>query len=89
MHHTDRAALLSDVAHTKETAVSMLVLDLPREAHARDLAAARNARLVLAIRRRRASERSNARARRLVHLASLAAQRSEARAWSGALSTAR
>jgi hypothetical protein len=89
MHHRSPAALLTRVAQTKETDMSMLVLDVAREARARDLAAARNARLVHALRKRRASERSQERARRLVRIASLAAQRSEASAWSGALTVAR
>jgi hypothetical protein len=89
MHQIDPATLLSCVAPTKETDMSMLVLDVAREAHAHDLAAARHARLVHAMRKRRASERSQERARRLVRLASMAAQRSEASAWSGALTVAR
>ncbi|WP_336923808.1 hypothetical protein [Aquipuribacter sp. SD81] len=89
MHQDTAAPLLASVAHPEENAVNMLMNDLVREARTRDLAAAHDARLVHALRRRRATERSQERARRQLRLASLAAQRSEASAWSGALGVAR
>lgn len=89
MHHQRTTTLLTDVADTQETDVTMLAEQLASRRWADDLAAARTAQLAGAIRRRRALERSQDRARRLVRLASLAAQRSEAVAGAGALSVAR
>ncbi|WP_340291599.1 hypothetical protein [Aquipuribacter hungaricus] len=73
----------------QETDVTMFAPELASDRWTRDLATARTARLATAIRKRRASERSQDRARRLVRLASLAAQRSEGLATAGALRVAR
>jgi hypothetical protein len=89
VHQDSTAALLPSVTDNKETAVTFLAEDLARARWSEDLATARTARLAGAIRRRRALERSQDRARRLVRLASLAAQRSESVAGAGALSAAR
>ncbi|MFC3690426.1 hypothetical protein [Aquipuribacter hungaricus] len=69
--------------------MTMFAPELASDRWTRDLATARTARLATAIRKRRASERSQDRARRLVRLASLAAQRSEGLATAGALRVAR
>ncbi len=69
--------------------MTLFAPELASDRWARDLALAHDVRLATAIRRRKASERSQARARRLVRLASLAAQRSETVATTGALSVAR
>ena len=89
MHQTATSPLLRGVTLVQETDVTMFAPELASDRWARDLASARTARLATAIRKRRASERSQDRARRLVRLASLAAQRSEALASAGALRVAR
>ncbi|WP_380166222.1 hypothetical protein [Jannaschia sp. R86511] len=89
VHQERPTAHLGCVENPQETDMTFLAEDLARARRAQDLSDARTARLVGAIRRRRAAERSQARARRLVRLASLAAQRSENLASSGALTVAR
>jgi len=89
VHRNRTCPLLPGVNTTRETDVTMFATELASDRWARDLATARTARLAGAIRKRRASERSADRARRLVRLASLAAQRSEALAAAGALRVAR
>ncbi len=89
MHQDRTTLLLRGVTTTQETDVTMFAPELASDRWARDLATARTARLATAIRKRRASERSQDRARRLVRLASLAAQRSELLASAGALTVAR
>lgn len=66
----------------------MFAQELASDRWARDLSTSREARLANAIRRRRAAERSQDRARRLVRLAAVAAQRSDALS-TGALGVAR
>ncbi len=83
------ARLLAGVAETEENDVTMFAEQLARDRWVQDLSAARTARLAGAIRRRRAAERSSERALRLVRLASLAAQRSEQVAVTGAYRVAR
>ena len=88
--HQDRTSLLlRGVTETEEHDVTMFATELASDRWARDLATARTARLATAIRKRRAAERSQDRARRLVRLASLAAQRSETLAAAGAFAAAR
>jgi len=69
--------------------MTLFAPELAGDRWARDLAAASTARLVAAVRERRTAERSQERARRLVRLASSAAQRSERLAGTGALRIAR
>lgn len=68
--------------------MTLLAQELARERRTRDLTHAHEARLAEAIRRRRAVQRSNDRARRLVRLAGLAALRSDSLA-TGALGVAK
>lgn len=89
VHQDVASPLLGSVTPRQETDVTMFAPELASDRWARDLATARTARLAAAIRKRRASERSQDRARRLVRLASLAAQRSERLAAPGALGVAR
>jgi len=89
VHQHPPSPLLRGVTQTWETDVTMFATELASDRWARDVATARTARLANAIRKRRASERSADRARRLVRLASLAAQRSETLASAGALRVAR
>ena len=89
MHQEPVSPLLRGVTFVQETDVTMFAPELASDRWARDLATARTARLATAIRKRKASERSQERARRLVRLASLAAQRSESLASAGAFSVAR
>ncbi len=89
MHQDRTSPLLRGVTDVQETDVTMFAPELASDRWTRDLATARTARLATAIRKRRASERSQDRARRLVRLASLAAQRSEGLATAGALRVAR
>lgn len=77
MHQEQTTALLVGVENMQETDMSFLAEDLARERWSRDLTEARTARLAGAIRRRRAAERSRARARLLLRLASAATRRSE------------
>ena len=88
--HQDRTCpLLRGMIQTRETDVTMFATQLAGDRWTRDLATARTARLAGAVRKRRACERTADRARRLVRLASAAAQRSEAVAVTGALRVAR
>jgi len=89
VHQDGTTALLVGVEHPQETDMTFLAEDLARERWAQDLSYARTARLAGAIRRRRAAERSQARARRLVRLASAAARRSEQLASTVAFTVAR
>ena len=88
-HRHRPSPLLRGVTQTKENDVTMFATELAGDRWARDVATARAARQAGAIRQRRAAERSAARARRLVRLASMAAQRSETLASAGDLRVAR
>lgn len=77
VHQDSTTALLEGVENPQETDMSFLAEDLARERWSRDLTVDRTARLAGAIRRRRAAERSRARARLLLRLASAATRRSE------------
>lgn len=77
VHQGPTTALLVGVENTQETDMPFLAEDLARERWSRSPSDERTARLAGAIRRRRAADRSRARARLLLRLASAATRRSE------------